>query len=85
MICLLYKDVLCLACGGRYDPIYTVVACIDIHSTTIEEVDNGRGMPCPLCLSSSTNMGFLQAYNAIWRLSRGNWSLKLITSYMKLS
>ncbi|QPC75765.1 hypothetical protein HYE68_006517 [Fusarium pseudograminearum] len=48
MICLLYKDVLCLACGGRYDPIYTVVACIDIHSTTIEDVDNGRGLQCHL-------------------------------------
>ncbi|RGP75012.1 hypothetical protein FLONG3_5880 [Fusarium longipes] len=48
MICLLYKDVLCLACGGRYDPIYTVVACIDIHSTTVENVDNGRGLQCHL-------------------------------------
>ncbi|KAL6920103.1 hypothetical protein FSST1_004129 [Fusarium sambucinum] len=42
MICLLYNDVLCLACGGRYDPIYTVLACIDIHSTAIEDVDNRR-------------------------------------------
>ncbi|KAG8675384.1 hypothetical protein FPOAC1_001362 [Fusarium poae] len=48
MICLLYNDVLCLACGGKYDPIYTVLACIDIHSTTIEDVDNRRGLQCHL-------------------------------------
>jgi hypothetical protein len=48
MICLLYNDVLCLACGGKYDPIYTVLACIDIHSTTIEDVDNRRGRSYPL-------------------------------------
>ncbi|KAG8349933.1 hypothetical protein FVEN_g11897 [Fusarium venenatum] len=48
MICLLYNDVLCLAGGGRYDPIYTVLACIDIHSTTIEDVDNRRGLQCHL-------------------------------------
>jgi hypothetical protein len=64
MICLLYKDVLCLACGGRYDPIYTVLACIDMYSTTIEDVDNGRGRLYPLLLKASTDTYFLQAYNA---------------------
>ncbi|KAJ4272288.1 hypothetical protein NW762_000999 [Fusarium torreyae] len=46
MICLLYKDVLCLASGGKFDPIYTILACIDVHNATIEDVDNGRGLQC---------------------------------------
>ncbi|KAF4454350.1 hypothetical protein F53441_3107 [Fusarium austroafricanum] len=48
MICLLYKDVLCLASGGKFDPIYTIQACIDVHSVTIEDADNGRGLQCHL-------------------------------------
>ncbi|KAM5362782.1 hypothetical protein ACJZ2D_012366 [Fusarium nematophilum] len=48
MICLLYRDVLCLASGGKFDPIYTVLACIDLHGTKIENADNGRGLQCYL-------------------------------------
>ncbi|KAF5534788.1 hypothetical protein FPHYL_13349 [Fusarium phyllophilum] len=48
MICLLYKDVLCLASGGKFDPIYTILACIDVHSSALEDADNGRGLQCHL-------------------------------------
>ncbi|KAF4334632.1 hypothetical protein FBEOM_11520 [Fusarium beomiforme] len=48
MICLLYKDVLCLASGGRFDPIYTILACIDVHCSTVQNADNGRGLQCHL-------------------------------------
>ncbi|EEU48396.1 uncharacterized protein NECHADRAFT_74501 [Fusarium vanettenii 77-13-4] len=41
MICLLYKDVLCLASGGKSDRIYTILACIDLHSAKVEDVDKG--------------------------------------------
>lgn len=43
MICLLYRDVFCLASGGKFDPIYTILACIDMHSVTVEDTDNRRG------------------------------------------
>ncbi|KAF4980130.1 hypothetical protein FZEAL_3794 [Fusarium zealandicum] len=46
MICLLYKNVFCLASGGKFDTIYTILACIDLDSAKIEEVDNGRGLQC---------------------------------------
>ncbi|KAG4294743.1 hypothetical protein FPRO06_01328 [Fusarium proliferatum] len=48
MICLLYKDVLCLASGGKLDPIYTIMACIDVHCSAVEDADNGRGLQCHL-------------------------------------
>ncbi|CVK83039.1 uncharacterized protein FMAN_00653 [Fusarium mangiferae] len=48
MICLLYKDVLCLASGGKFDPIYTIMACIDVHCSAVEDADNGRGLQCHL-------------------------------------
>jgi hypothetical protein len=43
MICLLYKDVLCLASGGKSDRIYTILACIDLRSAKVEDVDKGGG------------------------------------------
>ncbi|KIL94523.1 hypothetical protein FAVG1_01454 [Fusarium avenaceum] len=48
MICLLYRDVFCLASGGKIDPIYTILACIDMHSVTVEDTDNRRGLQCHL-------------------------------------
>ncbi|KAI8724890.1 DH domain-containing protein [Fusarium sp. LHS14.1] len=48
MICLLYKDVLCLASGGKSDRIYTILACIDLHSAKVEDVDKGGGLRCHL-------------------------------------
>ncbi|KAF4993745.1 hypothetical protein FGRMN_6272 [Fusarium graminum] len=48
MICLLYKDVFCLASGGKFDPIYTVLACIDMRNATVEDTDNRRGLQCHL-------------------------------------
>lgn len=32
-----------MAHGGRVDPIYTLLACIDLHSLVVEDADNGRG------------------------------------------
>ncbi|KAI9172000.1 Phosphatidylinositol 3,4,5-trisphosphate-dependent Rac exchanger 1 protein [Paramyrothecium foliicola] len=43
VICLLYRDVLCFASAGRVEPIYTILACIDLRGTKVEEADNGRG------------------------------------------
>lgn len=43
MVCLLYQDVLCLAEAGKFDPIYTIMACINLNGAKIEDVDNGRG------------------------------------------
>lgn len=60
MICLLYRDVLCLAHGSRYDQIYTVVACIDIHNATVEDVDNGRGRTYHLLLELVADIGFFR-------------------------
>ncbi|KAM0520172.1 hypothetical protein ACHAPE_003452 [Trichoderma viride] len=42
-ICLLYRHVLCLASAGKVDPIYTIMACINLDDVRLEEVDNGRG------------------------------------------
>ncbi|KAF5602303.1 uncharacterized protein FSUBG_7790 [Fusarium subglutinans] len=41
-------DVLCLASGGKFDPIYTILACIDVHCSAVEDADNGRGLQCHL-------------------------------------
>ncbi|KAH6997555.1 hypothetical protein BKA56DRAFT_469162 [Ilyonectria sp. MPI-CAGE-AT-0026] len=46
MICLLYRDLLCLASASKVDPIYTIQACIDVNGAKVEEVDNGRGLQC---------------------------------------
>ena len=46
MICLLYRDVLCLASAGKADQIYTIQATLGLGGTKIEEVDNGRGLQC---------------------------------------
>ncbi|KAH7137148.1 RSP protein [Dactylonectria estremocensis] len=46
MICLLYRDLLCLASAGKVDPIYTIQACISMNGAKVEDVDNGRGLQC---------------------------------------
>ncbi|POR33075.1 Uncharacterized protein TPAR_06727 [Tolypocladium paradoxum] len=46
LICLLYRDVLCLASAGRGDLLYVVQACINLNRARIEDVDNGRGLQC---------------------------------------
>ncbi|KAI1839947.1 hypothetical protein JX266_013849 [Neoarthrinium moseri] len=46
MICLLYKEYLCLATASKVDQIYTVQACIGLNTIKIEEADNGRGLQC---------------------------------------
>ncbi|KEY67517.1 hypothetical protein S7711_02437 [Stachybotrys chartarum IBT 7711] len=44
MICLLYRNVLCLASAGRVEPVYTILACISLHRARMEATDNGRGL-----------------------------------------
>ncbi|KAF7559681.1 hypothetical protein G7046_g4477 [Stylonectria norvegica] len=46
MICLLYRDILCLASGGKIEPIYTIQACINLNEVRVEDVDGGRGLQC---------------------------------------
>jgi hypothetical protein len=46
MVSLLYRNRLCLALASRIDQVYTIQACINITTATIEEVDNGRGIQC---------------------------------------
>lgn len=43
MICLLYRDTLCLALAGKVEPIYTIQASINLKNARLEEVDNGKG------------------------------------------
>lgn len=46
MVCLLYKECLCLATSSRSDQLYTIQACIGLNTIKIEEADNGRGLQC---------------------------------------
>ncbi|KAM4059431.1 rhoGEF domain-containing protein [Hirsutella rhossiliensis] len=46
LICLLYRDVLCLASAGKADQIYIIHACINLNGASIEDIDNGRGLQC---------------------------------------
>ncbi|RCI11507.1 hypothetical protein L249_7270 [Ophiocordyceps polyrhachis-furcata BCC 54312] len=46
LICLLYRDVLCLASAVKADPLYMVQACINLNGVSVEDVDNGRGLQC---------------------------------------
>lgn len=43
MICLLYREWLCLATASKVDQIYTIQACLALDSVSLEDVDNGRG------------------------------------------
>lgn len=43
MICLLYNRVFCLATAGKVDPIYTIMACIDLSEARIESTCSRRG------------------------------------------
>ncbi|KAF4122586.1 RhoGEF domain [Geosmithia morbida] len=43
MICLLYEQVLCLATAGKADPIYTIMACIDLDGARIKNSLNQPG------------------------------------------
>ncbi|KAK9771388.1 hypothetical protein SCAR479_11994 [Seiridium cardinale] len=46
MVCLLYKECLCLATASKVDQLYTIQACIGLNTIKIEEADNGRGLQC---------------------------------------
>ncbi|PFH62541.1 hypothetical protein XA68_13123 [Ophiocordyceps unilateralis] len=46
LICLLYRDVLCLASAGKADPLYMIQACVNLNRASVEDVDNGRGLQC---------------------------------------
>ena len=53
MVCVLYKSCLVLATTNRSYTPYTVVASIGLANGSIEQPDNGRGMPvCPFVLAS---------------------------------
>lgn len=43
LICLLYRDYLCLASAGKVEQVYTIQALIARKSLYVEEVDNNRG------------------------------------------
>lgn len=47
MVCVLYKDALCLATAEGLDQHYMVQACISLNTVKIEEADNGRGKTRP--------------------------------------
>ena len=76
MICLLYRDVVCLASPAKVEQVYTIQACINLSGVTVEEVDNGRGkLPALRQLACSTGTACLttvQVFNAIQHPSRGN-------------
>ncbi|KAK6842410.1 Dbl homology domain-containing protein [Apiospora arundinis] len=46
MICLLYRDSLCLATAEGLHQVYTIQACIGLNTIKLEEADNGRGLQC---------------------------------------
>lgn len=48
MICLLYRDVFCIATAGKVEAVYDIKACINIHKAKLEETDDGRGKSTPL-------------------------------------
>jgi hypothetical protein len=71
MICLLYRDILCLALAGKVDPVYTIQACINLRRAKVEEVDNGRGENYKSsCYSHTDHLGGLQCHTApfSWKL-----------------
>lgn len=43
LVCILYRDILCLASASKVEPVYTIVACIGLVGVRVAEVDNGRG------------------------------------------
>lgn len=43
LICLLYRDVLCLASAEKAGQVYIIHACIGLSGARIEDIDNGRG------------------------------------------
>ena len=43
MVCLLYREWLCLAFATKMDLLYTIQACLSLSNISVEEVDNGRG------------------------------------------
>ncbi len=47
MICLLYRDVFCIATAGKADAVYDIKACINVHKAKLEETDDGRGKFTP--------------------------------------
>ncbi|OAQ96614.1 hypothetical protein LLEC1_03706 [Akanthomyces lecanii] len=46
MICLLYRDVFCIATAGKVEAVYDIKACINIHKAKLEETDDGRVFEC---------------------------------------
>lgn len=43
LICLLYRDWLCIASASRFGQTYTILLCVSLMNVKVEEADNGRG------------------------------------------
>jgi hypothetical protein len=83
MVCLLYKECLCLALASKVDQFYIINACIGLNTIKIEEADNGRGKgPEHLDILGAE---MLQDFSATLRLFLGSSCSKSITSSMRLS
>lgn len=72
LVCILYQDLLCLASAGKVEPVYTIVACIELAGIRVVEADNGRGLFCHIeliCPLLTINSG-LQCHTAphSWKL-----------------
>ncbi len=90
MIGLLYTRCLCLAVCEKAAKSYMIQACIPLNKCTVEDTDNGRGMPIllgiPHCVAlPKTNVLFAKAYNATPRRSLGRFSSNVTASYMSSS
>ncbi|KAI6374370.1 hypothetical protein MCOR25_003159 [Pyricularia grisea] len=46
LICLLYRDWLCIASASRFGQTYTILLCVSLMNVKVEEADNGRGLQC---------------------------------------
>lgn len=43
LICLLYRDWLCIASASRFGQTYTILLCVSLTAVKVEDADNGRG------------------------------------------
>lgn len=46
LICLLYRDWLCIASASRFGQTYTILLCVSLTAVKVEDADNGRGLQC---------------------------------------
>ncbi|TLD24924.1 hypothetical protein PspLS_05436 [Pyricularia sp. CBS 133598] len=46
LICLLYRDWICIASASRFGQTYTILLCVSLTDVKVEDADNGRGLQC---------------------------------------